>query len=333
MRGGDVCNSSRFRLIVVYDVDGWAYHRRAEALARYAPADFAVDILPIRDLGAAAWPWARFQSYDLCFLIEYAAASQFRQSFRDCGISTPLVVSHNADRHRRRSLWETVCRSADFVIANNMCVWEHHGRRPRTCCISNGVDREIFCPGPPIAQRLHRIFWRGSGNEKKSKGWRSILEPSIPRLEALGFEPDFAAITSIQRQRLDTPELVERYRQSSYVVCTSLSEGTPNYVLEAVSCGAVAVSTHVGNVREWGRHGHNCVLIPRTADGLIAGLLHARRHREALSESALDTIATWHYGGPHGRAQWFFQLFRRIITGGPGSIRPFSYAQTHWSRI
>jgi hypothetical protein len=33
---------------VIYDVDGWAYHRRALALQRQAPDDLDVSIAPLR---------------------------------------------------------------------------------------------------------------------------------------------------------------------------------------------------------------------------------------------------------------------------------------------
>ena len=32
------------QLLIIYDIDGWAYHFRALALARYAPPDFQVRI-------------------------------------------------------------------------------------------------------------------------------------------------------------------------------------------------------------------------------------------------------------------------------------------------
>lgn len=38
-------------LLITYDIDGWAYHRRAMALARHAPADFRVRIARLETTG------------------------------------------------------------------------------------------------------------------------------------------------------------------------------------------------------------------------------------------------------------------------------------------
>ncbi|NBV45944.1 MAG: hypothetical protein EBR86_09995 [Planctomycetia bacterium] len=48
-------------LLIIYDVDGWAYHWQAQALARHAPDDFrvrlaAIDILPGTPHDHAATP-------------------------------------------------------------------------------------------------------------------------------------------------------------------------------------------------------------------------------------------------------------------------------------
>jgi len=49
-------------LHVIYDIDGWAYHSRAQAIARHAPADFEVrlasyDPLTTTSIPMSGGPW------------------------------------------------------------------------------------------------------------------------------------------------------------------------------------------------------------------------------------------------------------------------------------
>jgi hypothetical protein len=37
---------TNYNVLIVYDVEGWAYHFEAEALKKYAPQDFSVTISP-----------------------------------------------------------------------------------------------------------------------------------------------------------------------------------------------------------------------------------------------------------------------------------------------
>ena len=306
------------RVAIIYDCDGWAYHRRALALQKYAPPDFRVDIVTI-----GKWEWSRGRQYDLVFNMEYAAPGKGQRD-RHCP-RVPLVVSYNSDSARRSEFWTRCYHDADLLICNNMDVWDFHGRPERTCCISNGVDTDVFRSVVPIEQREHRVFWCGSTSVKKGKGF-DILRSAHRSLESLGFVPDFRPIDRIDERVLKTDPLVDLYNQCSYVACMSSTEGTPNFVTEAVACGAVAVSTNVGNIREWGRNRENCVLVERTAESLIEGLLYAREHRVRLSEAGRDELASrWSYGEPGRRAEWYFAAFRRLLDGG--TVRPFTFLE------
>lgn len=324
---------NRYKLLIVYDVHVdtprgrlmWAFARRAEALKKYAPDDFEVTIAPFRSA-----PWANCGQFDLVFNLEMAQPNaQVVKRERN----VPLVVSWNADSNRRSEMWQAVTGQADFTICNNLDVFESHGRQVRTCCISNGVDTDIWRPIVPIEDRPHRVLWAGSSNPRKGKGYAEILQPLEPRLRELGFETDFRPINNITPELVKTTDdMVEWYNSGSYVVCASVSEGTPGIVSEGAACGCVAVTTGVGNVLEWGADDVNCVLCERTVDSFLEGLVRARESRRALSETGAAVFRQfWSYGPPGNRAQYFYGLFRRLIRGE--LVAPFSYAETDWRSL
>lgn len=329
-------SGEKHRILVVYDVHldtphgrlTWAYGRRANAVLRYAPPDFDVEICQYADI-----PWGRVSQFDLIFNIEYAAPSS--DKFRANRFKGPLVCSYNSDARRRLPYWDHVYRQVDWLIVNNLEMFEFKHRPPHTCCISNGVDAELFRPLVPIASRPQRCIFSGSTGITKMKGWSEVFRPLEQMLPPLGFETDFRPVDEIKPEFvMPTEKTIEWYNSASYCLIASASEGTPNLLTEAVACGCVAVTVPVGNVCEWGRDRENCVLTERNAESFVEGLLYAREHRERLSAAGIQTIRDgWSYGTPGHRADYFFQLFRRLITDGPDAITPFAYNEKHWSEI
>jgi glycosyltransferase involved in cell wall biosynthesis len=327
-----------YRILICYDIHvdcpigriGWAYWRRAEALKKYAPPDFSVDIFQYSEM-----PWQKCGEYDLVFQIEYASINAKSIKGNHPNVDVPVVVSYNSDARRRQAYWHPAFVQSDFLICNNKEVFNAHGRAPGTCCISNGVDTEVFSPRNPIADRAHKCIFAGSTGPTKQKGWPEVLTPLESLAPQHGFLTDFRPIDRIDPEIvMGTEGTVNWYNSSSYVLCASMSEGTPGIVNEGVACGCVAVSLPVGNILEWGKDRENCVLVERTPKSFLEGLEYAREHRERLSRAGMELFRSkWSYGAPGNRAAYFFQLFRRIISDGMASVTPFSYDEVSWEEI
>lgn len=304
------------RILIVYDVHadtptgriGWALWRRAEALKKYAPSDANVDTCSVREIN-----YASVHKYDLLFHLDYMSIQPHQ--FRSATNRTKFVTSFNADAGRRKERFNPVHVASDFVVFNNREAWESFGRMERTACIPNGICGESFSPKTPIAEREHRVFWTGSGNPAKGKGYEIMLEAK-PELERRGFICEFRPVNNIvPGEVLGTEGLAAVYDSSSYVLCMSKTDATPNLVLEGGLMGCVPVSCPVGNIKEFGINGKNCVLTERSVEGIIEGLEAARANREQLSAGIREAMLGWTYGEPGHRAQVYFDLFRQLLTG------------------
>lgn len=320
------------KILIVYDIPGWAYWRRAMALQKFKPEDFEVDIVQatlINHKNAA-------KNYDLVFVIEYTHGELAVRKIREAGSDIPVVVSHNSDGHRRRDLLNLLCHKASFVIVNNQHAYIANGCHPKSCCISNGIDFDLFYPEIPIEEREHRVIWCGSSGLKKKKGYQDILLPMEKKLKRSGItcdlrpidgngwkdhEPNREIVYDTERQR-------DWYNSASYVVCSSATEGTPNFVLEAAACGCVPVSTKVGNILEFGRDGVNCVLAKRDSHALAKAVEQAKENRERMSIAVRESLASWSY---EFRAKYFFNLFRKLIN--KERVESFSYIDKDADRI
>jgi len=324
------------RVLIIYDIHvetpkgrlEWAYARRSSALKKYAPPDFTVKTSQFADM-----KWDESADYDLIFNLEYTAAIRGRVAHYAPNI--PIVYSFNSQLKRKPAEWRMVKAEADWVVFNNLEAFEGAGRLPGTCCISNGIDSDLWHPYVPIEQRTDRAIWTGSPNPRKGKRYQDVLLPLIELAKPYGFDVWLRPVSQVRADQVfTTEETACWYNSASYVLMASASEGTPNYLLEAAACGAVPVCTPTGNVMEFGGEGFNCIFAEPTPESFLAGLIKARENRESLSRNAANTMRDrWSYGAPGERAEFFFQLFRRLIQDGMSSIEPFSYHQKHWENI
>lgn len=296
------------QLLVIYDRPAWCYHRRAEALKRYAPDDFHVEAVP---WALISEDWGRLAKFDVVYLLDYVQAAFARCMQRMHAPKTKLVVSFNADAKRRRQLWNVVCINSDWVVCVSRERFEKANGWKNCSYIPNGIDCETFQVRTPIEERPHRVLWCGSERSRQVKGYDKFIVPLSKEPRLADFEFDLRLIGPAEPLR-DARLMAAWYNTGSYILCASESEGTANTVLEGVACGCVAVSTAVGQITEWGKPGRNCAVAAPMHDAFVAALLCAREQREALSAAGVAAVQAYDY---RQYAEKYFALFRTLTEG------------------
>ncbi len=306
-----------YRILLNYDVPGWAYHRRCAGIAKHAPENFQVDLgqwFPTG--GMAALPDET--RYDLVMSLAPDDRQSLRRELAKRGQANTIIVGglnvgygHHAERLR-------MCRTgADHIVVNSRDCWERLGKPAGMTCISNGVDRDIFRVTVPIASRTPRVLWTGSHfhcHHTNIKGWNEILVPLISRLDEAGIPHDFhMAQSDVPGRCKSTEEMVEWYNTGTVYVCASSSEGTPNPALEAASCGCTIVSTPVGNMPELIYHRHNGLLYDRSVDAMFNGIMLANADYNPMAHAMQTTIEKWDWSI---RAPQYYELFEQLILSG-----------------
>jgi glycosyltransferase involved in cell wall biosynthesis len=81
------------------------------------------------------------------------------------------------------------------------------------------------------------------------------------------------------RRTLPKPEFMSMLKHTRTMISTSLSDGTPNVMLEAMAAGALPVMSPLESIREWIEDGRN---------GLLAPALQADRIAAAIRRSVAD---------------------------------------------
>ncbi|MBU1451121.1 MAG: glycosyltransferase, partial [Proteobacteria bacterium] len=149
--------------------------------------------------------------------------------------------------------------------------------------VPNGVDQELFAPGDKRAARRHLGLAEDGplalylGRLVPGKGLEMALEAlaALPRARLLvvGDGPLRSALEA-QAGRLALGQRViwagpqphgdiPRYLAAAdLLVLPSMSEGEPNVILEALSCGRPVVASRVGNIAGMVEHGREGLLFP-----------------------------------------------------------------------
>lgn len=316
------------RVAMIHDIEvrtpggllQWAYARRTEALAKYAPPDF--EVLRYSDKEADAnWPkicrWA-----DIVFALDYTLASAYRRRLSIGEYRGLFVASFNKDSRSHQRTWEQIHQYVDWLIVNNAERYYAGGCRERTSYVQNGYDPDLWHVTRPIESRPDRVLWTGGDGPRKRKNYHEILAPLRGELARRGFDCDFRVVRNITSEEvLPAAELLDWYNGGGYVLCASETEGGgPNFVVEAAACGCVPVSTLVGGVPEYLVDGQNGVAVEPNPESILSGLEAARSRRVELATRMVSDIGKLAYGAPGGPEGMFYGLFRRLVHSGPNGI-------------
>lgn len=170
--------------------------------------------------------------------------------------------------------------------------------------IADGVNTKFFKPKKnrfkDIKKRPLVIGWVGNskwkGKEEDHKGLNTIIKPVVEELIKEGYNLELFLADSNIKMRT-TEEMAEYFNELDLYVCASLSEGTPNPILESFSCGIPVITTNVGIVGElFGEKQKEYILKERSKKELkkkIIQFIENIDDIEELSKENLKQIKTW----------------------------------------
>lgn len=234
-----------------------------------------------------------------------------------------LFMDEASLREREKTIF---AKCAAYSVSSQKLLKAYSGIpavRPPDSVITDGVDLKAFSPKnlgrfSSLASRPIRIGWVGNsawgdGVFNDAKGYNSILQPVFEMLRSLdiAFDPHI-----IDRQREFRPheEMPAFYSEIDVLLCTSLVEGTPNPVLEAMACGVPVVSTDVGVVSEAFGPLQRQMLVERNPKSFVAALSRLRNESglpEQLSSENVVGIQHWSWAT---RVEGYRYLFRRVLS-------------------
>ncbi len=236
------------KVLLVYDVPGWAWHHKAKALKKYIGHEFdKFDIMPKKHFKKRMF--AKYNSVHFFGWIEGKKYAKYN------GV-TSAISSHNY-LHKHLELANRVMKKYDALTCTSRILHKeltHRGMNKNVYLCENGVDHTIFTPGKKTKD-LDKFVIGWSGQPTKGSladdahGYQHIL---LPLMESLKDHKEikFNVLAKTFKTASPHTSMPSWFRELDLFIHTGYSTGTPNPLFEAQSCGIPGISTAIGAAPE-----------------------------------------------------------------------------------
>lgn len=289
------------RILLIHDVDDWSFHNISNNIRRvsgqlspgrhefraFSRQDWICD--PDMLLDALEWSQAHlfFWRFDLVSALDVLNISAARRDhlIRLMAERITLTAVYDHLYQKQDDLAELgdpfAVSDLTFVSSTKLrsiYTAAAHLPDPVEVCI-DGVDTRIFTPRrdrPAARQNTMRVGWVGNsawGNNigVDMKGFHTIFLPGVAQAKQAG-----VAIETRLADRATAPVARQRmpafYRDLDVYVCSSLIEGTPNPLLEAISAGIIVLTTDVGVANDVLGPKQKQLIVERSPDAIATAL-------------------------------------------------------------
>jgi len=237
------------KILLVPDVPNWAFDLDANAMIDFLP-DYNIDKVYKNQLNVDL-----IKKYDLVHVMNWYDAMHLSD-----GVSAG-VCSHNFELlHSERS--RKIFPKYKALVATSMFIYEKiKNQNDNVFYAPKGVREDLFKPIKKVCNKKFVVGFVAQNTIGKIdiKGYQSVLVPLIQRLNRKDVE--FKLLSNTYKNAIDHSKMPLFYHGIDCLICTSFMEGGPNPIFEAASCGMAVISTCVGVVPDFVRHGYNGYLV------------------------------------------------------------------------
>lgn len=294
----------KYRVHIVFDVLGWAHHKRAIALKKYCPEDVEISIAPLETPCPTGC--------DLWFVLDYRALERARKQKGLTQDPVMILGSYNrGDFVGNGRTWLDVVRnnSDRFAVTNKEIYKQVLSLTNKVSLLYTGVDTDIFKVTRPTQQRDFKILWTGSAHHRKIKRYDSLVVPVAAELDKEGIKHDFCLVDSLKPPR-NTPQMADWYNTGTVYLMLSETEGVANTGVEASACGCFLVTTRAGSMTSLIEEGANGFFVEPTVQSVLSAIKKARDVYIKKEKQIADHIKDWSW---ETRSKDFYSLFRKMV--------------------
>ncbi|MHB1406470.1 MAG: glycosyltransferase family 4 protein [Desulfitobacteriaceae bacterium] len=177
--------------------------------------------------------------------------------------------------------------------------------------VSPGVDTAVFHPYAKLSGKIgsrtifyivrsasHGYTWKGTEDFFEASRQVKKLYPNfsiyVVVTEKLPFQSPIPCI--IKTANTDI-EMAQNYAQADLFVYASSFEAFGLPPLEAMACGTAVITTDCGGIRDYAKHGTNCLMVPPKDVGQLTSamyrLLNNDQERQRLAVTGLHHAQSW----------------------------------------
>lgn len=306
---------SRPKVLVVADVDTWAWAKKAKQLVRHLSDEFAVDTW----YSAKTPPPARIAEYDVVHTFEFPQVDKVPEAVPSSRVVTGLTAH----------VWQTWgaakvrawCQRAAAVHANSVLLVEElaHVLPGRIYYTPNGVCTDTF---RRILLREGPLVVGHVGKPNPRKGHELIREAC----DAAGVE--LQTVARRHGNALSEEAMVDWYQDIDVILVASDMDGTPNPALEGAACECAIVTNAIGNMPELVEDGVSGYVVERSVEGLVKPLKMLKERPELarlMGYRAREAVlAGWTW---RRQSSYYRRLWRDVVAGNTESVSSVAYGE------
>jgi ubiquinone/menaquinone biosynthesis C-methylase UbiE len=225
------------KVLFIVDSYNWALYNRAVSLSKYL-YDHAFDIKSFQDLDGID-----FNSYDIVYSLNWPIHGYIKNKLLPRGKRKYRLVTTICSHINRPSAMKLkpILNQYDAISCANLLLHKEFQKHYKHVFYTPfGVESELFSPRTSPSDYQNVVGWVGN---------KTRLVKRFPEIKAaVESIPGMVFKYVDESSGYNREQMAEYYNSIGTLVCFSTSEGTPNPVLEAASCGRFIISSNVGNV-------------------------------------------------------------------------------------
>lgn len=295
--------SGKPKILLITDVEGWAWWIKSRYLIRYLSDEFDFDIYNYLEDGKTAGINNRF--YDIYFTFGYSYITKINNVEKKKRV-TGVTAHRNPEMIRKRM------RLAGHIHANSVLLYNElvdMGFSDNLYYVPNGVDEELFNIKKYIPRERNKIVVGHVGKLSPRKGQKDFIIPAIERADA-----DSRLHLNDYTNRLPHDKMPDLYQDMDVFIVSSDEDGTPNPALEAAACGRPIISNRIGNMPEFIKDGYNGFLVDRNINAYVEKINWLKNNRDKLIEMGINARKTVEDGWTWKiQSENYRKMFRSIL--------------------
>lgn len=254
------------KVIMVYDVFGWAWHNKAKAIQKYLNEYFdKITICANKEFNKKL-----LNKYHTCHFFSWIERKKIAGKYKGL---TAGVSSHNFQYLHPEKARKYLPKYG-AITGNSQLIVKELKKRELNSTIyytPNGVDETIFMPDKKKTNLDKFVIgWSGQptmgGFNRESgldmHGYTNILLPLMGSLKEYK-DIHFEIMAKTHKNAVSFDRMPEFYHGLDLFIHTGFGTGTPNPLFEAQACGIPAISTAIGEAPQLIKDGENGYLVGR----------------------------------------------------------------------
>ena len=304
-------NMKSRRVLLIADVEGWAYDIIAKSIANRF-RKYIAEIVYFRDL-IDRKVTVNTEEYDVVFAFFWYDMF-LRGHLLGKLDSTKICVdvqSHNSwlKRNIKLSEVENILEQFTAVGFSSKKLMSKFPKLKERFYTPSGYDPIRFRPTPipPFEGRL-KLCWAGdpeSSHHGDVKGYYEYILPAIERVS------DVELITASKQNRIPHNQMGSFYSKGHVYLNFSSSEGTPMPLLESMACGRAVITTNVGISEEVVDSGNGWV-VPRNIEDLVIAIEDCKNRLSELQDMGVRAFKSVESRTDDWSAMYYEELFDAV---------------------